>query len=64
MIFYTILGATLVVFYLAIFFYKKRLTRLRDNTDFTTVRGKALIKAYNRRLDILNGYGVFKRRPD
>ena len=31
----------------------KRLTVLRDNTDFTTEKGKTKIRLYNKRLDAL-----------
>lgn len=44
-----------------VFYYKryrniKRLEKLRDNADFTTTDGKALIKTCNRKLDRLRGY--------
>jgi hypothetical protein len=42
-----------VIWKLSIRYY----TRLRDNADFTTVRGKELIKICNRRLNSLRGYG-------
>lgn len=54
----------LLVFWAALYFYKKRLTDLRDDSDFTTVRGQATIKACNKKLDFINGYGIFKRRTD
>lgn len=55
---------TLLIYLLAVYFYKRRLTGIRDNADFTTVRGKALIKACNEKLDFINGYGIFKRRSN
>lgn len=59
-----IVTLVLAVYLLGVYFYKRRLTRIRDNADFTTVRGKALIAACNKKLNFINGYGIFKRRPD
>ena len=63
MIWIYILGGLLAVFLLAVKLYKRRLINWRDNADFTTVQGQALIKACNRKLDFLNGYGTIKRYP-
>jgi len=46
------------------YFYKRRLTEMRDNADFTTIHGKAVIAACNKKLDFLHGYGVFKKRSN
>jgi len=57
---YILLG--IFIFFLAVYLYKRRLTDWRDNADFTTVQGQALIKACNRKLDFINGYRIFNRR--
>lgn len=61
---YILLILGLLLFFGSVYLYKKRLTDIRDNADFTTVRGQALIKSCNQKLDFINGYGIFKRRTD
>jgi len=54
----------IIALLLSIFFYLKgryikRLRNIRDDFDFTTPEGKALINAYNRKIDTLNGKRLF-----
>lgn len=41
--------------------YIKRLKQIRDNFDFTTPEGKFLIRAYNQKIDQLNGFNLFRK---
>ena len=61
----TAIITTIVFLFITVarYFYKKYLTTTRDRASFRTVRGKALISACNKKLDYLNGYGIFRRYP-
>ena len=39
--------------------YISRLRKIRDEFDLTTPEGKMLIRAYNRKIDTLNGKRIF-----
>lgn len=41
--------------------YIKKLKQIRDDFDFTTPEGKFLIRAYNKKIDQLNGHNVWKQ---
>lgn len=41
--------------------YIKKLKQIRDDFDFTTPEGKFLIRAYNKKIDKLNGYKLWKK---
>jgi hypothetical protein len=56
----------IIVLVLSVFFYLKgryikRLRNIRDDFDFTTPEGRALINAYNTKIDTLNGYRLWKK---
>ena len=40
--------------------YIKRLKQIRDDFDLTTPEGRFLINVYNRKINQLNGYNLFK----
>lgn len=40
--------------------YIKRLKQIRDDFDLTTPEGRFLINVYNRKINQLNGYNLWK----
>lgn len=41
--------------------YIKRLKQIRDDFDLTTPEGRFLIRAYNQKINQLNGFNVFRK---
>ena len=62
-----VITSALVVSLLVWFFvwkqrYIKKLKQIRDDFDFTTPDGKFLIRAYNQKIDQLNGFKVWQKK--
>jgi len=62
-----VITSALVVSLLVWFFvwkqrYIKKLKQIRDDFDFTTPEGKFLIRAYNQKIDQLNGFKVWQKK--
>lgn len=58
----SVLVVSLVILFVWKHRYIKRLKQIRDDFDFTTPEGKFLINVYNRKIDQLNGYKLWKKR--
>ena len=57
----TIVIFILIVLYVLKYRYTSKIRKIRDNTDFTTNKGKAQIKELNKKLDRVNGYRLYNR---
>lgn len=56
-----VLAGLTIFFLIGVRKYKKKLISIRDNANFRTYEGRAVIKECNKKLDTLNGFDVWRK---